>query len=129
MPKSHCAVTGLYFYDEHAPSYAKRLKSSHRGELEITDLNRIYLEKSQLNVELMGRGYAWLDTGTHESLIEAHLFVQITEKRQGLKIACPEEIAFHKHWIDAVALQNLAQPMLKSGYGQYLMELIKGGAA
>ena len=128
-PKSPYAVTGLYFYDEHAPSYAKRLKPSHRGELEITDLNRIYLEKSQLNVELMGRGYAWLDTGTHESLIEAHLFVQITEKRQGLKIACPEEIAFHKHWIDAVALQNLAQPMLKSGYGQYLMELIKGGAA
>ena len=128
-PKSPYAVTGLYFYDEHAPSYAKRLKPSHRGELEITDLNRIYLEKSQLNVELMGRGYAWLDTGTHESLIEAHLFVQITEKRQGLKIACPEEIAFHKHWIDAVALQNLAQPLLKSGYGQYLMELIKGGAA
>ena len=127
-PKSPYAVTGLYFYDEHAPSYAKRLKPSHRGELEITDLNRIYLEKSQLNVELMGRGYAWLDTGTHESLIEAHLFVQITEKRQGLKIACPEEIAFHKHWIDAVALQNLAQPLLKSGYGQYLMELIKGGA-
>ena len=127
-PKSPYAVTGLYFYDEHAPSYAKRLKPSHRGELEITDLNRIYLEKSQLNVELMGRGYAWLDTGTHESLIEAHLFVQITEKRQGLKIACPEEIAFHKHWIDAVALQNLAQPLLKNGYGQYLMELIKGGA-
>ena len=129
VPPSNYAVTGLYFYDEHAPSYAKRLKPSHRGELEITDLNKIYLEKSQLNVELMGRGYAWLDTGTHESLLEAQLFVQMTEHRQGLKIACPEEIAFHKDWIDAVALQNLAQPLLKSGYGQYLMELIKGGAA
>lgn len=124
-PKSNYAVTGLYFYDEHAPSYAKQIKPSHRGELEITDLNKVYLEKNQLNVERMNRGYAWLDTGTHESLLEAHQFVQTIEHRQGLKIACPEEIAFRKHWIDAKTLEGLAQPMLKNGYGQYLMQVIK----
>lgn len=124
-PKSNYAVTGLYFYDEHAPLYAKKIKPSHRGELEITDLNKIYLEKGQLNVERINRGYAWLDTGTHESLLEAHQFVQIIEHRQGLKIACPEEIAFRKKWIDAKALEELAKPMLKNGYGQYLMKVVK----
>ena len=124
-PKSNYAVTGLYFYDEHAPSYAKQIKPSHRGELEITDLNKVYLEKQQLSVEHMSRGYAWLDTGTHESLVEAHQFVQTIEHRQGLKIACPEEIAFRKGWISEAALTALAQPMLKNGYGQYLMQVIK----
>ena len=124
-PKSNYAVTGLYFYDEHAPSYVKQIKPSHRGELEITDLNKIYLEKQQLSVERMSRGYAWLDTGTHESLVEAHQFVQTIEHRQGLKIACPEEIAFRKGWISEAALTTLAQPMLKNGYGQYLMQVIK----
>jgi len=124
-PKSNYAVTGLYFYDEFAPSYAKQIKPSRRGELEITSLNNIYLEKEQLCVELMGRGYAWLDTGTHESLLEAHQFVQTIEHRQGLKIACPEEIAFRKGWISEAALTALAQPMLKNGYGQYLMQVIK----
>jgi glucose-1-phosphate thymidylyltransferase len=124
-PKSNYAVTGLYFYDEHAPSYAKQIQPSHRGELEITDLNKIYLEKQQLSVERMSRGYAWLDTGTHESLVEAHQFVQTIEHRQGLKIACPEEIAFRKRWINEAALAELAQPMLKNGYGQYLMQVIK----
>jgi len=124
-PKSNYAVTGLYFYDEHAPSYAKQIKPSHRGELEITDLNKVYLEKGHLNVERMNRGYAWLDTGTHESLLAAHQFVQTIEHRQGLKIACPEEIAFLKQWIDAKALRELAQPMLKNGYGQYLMQVVK----
>jgi len=124
-PKSNYAVTGLYFYDEHAPSYAKQIKPSHRGELEITDLNKVYLEKQQLSVERMSRGYAWLDTGTHESLVEAHQFVQTIEHRQGLKVACPEEIAFRKGWINEAALTALAQPMLKNGYGQYLMQVIK----
>ena len=124
-PKSNYAVTGLYFYDEYAPSYAKQIKPSHRGELEITDLNTIYLEKEQLCVERMSRGYAWLDTGTHESLVEAHQFVQTIEHRQGLKIACPEEIAFRKGWISEAELIGLAQPMLKNGYGQYLMQVIK----
>ena len=124
-PKSNYAVTGLYFYDAHAPSYAKQIIPSHRGELEITDLNKIYLEKEQLSVERMSRGYAWLDTGTHESLVEAHQFVQTIEHRQGLKIACPEEIAFRKGWINKSALTALALPMLKNGYGQYLMQVIK----
>ena len=124
-PKSNYAVTGLYFYDEHASYYAKQLKPSHRGELEITDLNKVYLEKQQLSIERMSRGYAWLDTGTHESLVEAHQFVQTIEHRQGLKIACPEEIAFRKGWISETALTALAQPMLKNGYGQYLMQVIK----
>jgi len=124
-PKSNYAVTGLYFFDEHAPSYAKQIKPSHRGELEITDLNKVYLEKQQLSVELMSRGYAWLDTGTHESLVEAHQFVQTIEHRQGMKIACPEEIAFRKGWISEAALTTLAQPMLKNGYGKYLMQVIK----
>ena len=124
-PKSNYAVTGIYFYDEHAPSYAKQIKPSHRGELEITDLNKVYLDKEQLYVERMSRGYAWLDTGTHESLVEAHQFVQTIEHRQGLKIACPEEIAFRKGWISETALTALAQPMLKNGYGQYLIQVIK----
>lgn len=124
-PKSNYAVTGLYFYDEHAPTYARQITPSSRGELEITDLNKIYLEKEQLSVERMNRGYAWLDTGTHESLVEAHQFVQTIERRQGLKIACPEEIAFRKQWIDQAVLQSLAEPMLKNGYGQYLMQVIK----
>lgn len=124
-PKSNYAVTGLYFYDEHASNYAKQIKPSHRGELEITDLNKIYLEKQQLSVERMSRGYAWLDTGTHESLVEAHQFVQTIEHRQGLKIACPEEIAFRKGWISEAAIIALAQPILKNAYGQYLMRVIK----
>jgi len=124
LPKSNYAVTGLYFYDEYAPSYAKQIKPSHRGELEITDLNKVYLQKQQLNVEYVSRGYAWLDTGTHESLLEAHQFVQAIEHRQGLKIACPEEIAFCKGWINKSALKALAQPMLKNSYGQYLMQII-----
>ena len=125
-PKSNYAVTGLYFFDKHAPSYARQLQPSPRGELEITDLNKIYLEKERLRVENMGRGYAWLDTGTFESLIEAHLFVQTIERRQGLKVSCPEEIAYRKGWIDEAALKALAEPMLKNSYGQYLLEVIKG---
>lgn len=124
-PKSNYAVTGLYFYDEHAPGYARQIKPSHRGELEITDLNKVYLDKSQLKVERMSRGYAWLDTGTHESLVSAHQFVQTIEHRQGLKIACPEEIAFRKNWINKAALQSLAQPMLKNSYGRYLEQVIR----
>lgn len=124
-PKSNYAVTGLYFYDQHATSYAKQLKPSKRGELEITDLNKIYLENGQLNVERMSRGYAWLDTGTQESFIEAHQFVQTIEHRQGLKIACPEEIAFAKSWISKMTLEKLAQPMLKNSYGQYLLQVLR----
>ena len=123
-PNSNYAVTGLYFYDEHASKYANQIKPSKRGELEITDLNKIYLEKGQLSVERMNRGYAWLDTGTHESLIEAHQFVQTIEHRQGLKIACLEEIAFRQRWIDQRQLEALAEPLLKNGYGKYLLQVI-----
>ena len=124
-PKSNYAVTGLYFYDKHATEYAKQIQPSGRGELEITDLNRKYLEQNNLSVELMGRGYAWLDTGTHESLLEAHQFIQTIEHRQGLKISCPEEIAFRKKWISAEQLESLAVPMAKNGYGQYLLRLVQ----
>lgn len=126
-PKSNYAVTGLYFYDAHAVDLARTLRPSARGELEITDLNRLYLEQEQLQVELMGRGYAWLDTGTHESLLEAGQFIATLERRQGLKVACPEEIAWRAGWIDEEQLECLAQPLLHSGYGQYLMRLLQGG--
>ena len=126
VPKSNYAVTGLYFYDSQAVELAKSLKPSKRGELEITDLNTLYLEQGQLNVQLMGRGYAWLDTGTHDSLLEAGQFIATLEQRQGLKVACPEEIAFRAGWIDAAQVEKLAQPLLKNGYGKYLMQLLKG---
>ena len=125
VPKSHYAVTGLYFYDNQVLDIARDLKPSPRGELEITDVNRIYLEREQLNVQVMGRGHAWLDTGTHESLLDASQFIATIEKRQGLKVACPEEIAYRKAWIGAAQLEKLAEPMLKNPYGQYLMSVLK----
>ena len=124
IPRSNFAVTGLYFYDPDASSMAKTLKPSARGELEVTDLNRLYLEKGRLKVKVLGRGFAWLDTGTHETLLEAGQFIQTIERRQGLKAACPEEVAWRKGWIGEDALRELAKPLLKSGYGQYLLSLL-----
>lgn len=123
-PKSSYAVTGLYFYDDSVVERAKRLRPSPRGELEITDLNRLYLDDDALQVEIMGRGYAWLDTGTHESLLDASQFIATLERRQGLKVACPEELAYRQGWIDAAQLERLAQPLARNGYGQYLLRLL-----
>jgi len=125
VPKSNYAVTGLYFYDQQVCDIAADIQPSARGELEITDVNKRYLEMAQLNVEIMGRGYAWLDTGTHDSLHEAAGFIATLQKRQGLMVACPEEIAFAQQWIDAEAIRRLAQPLAKNGYGQYLLNLIR----
>jgi glucose-1-phosphate thymidylyltransferase len=124
-PKSNYAVTGLYFYDNQVCDIAASIKPSARGELEITTVNAQYLEQRQLSVEIMGRGYAWLDTGTHDSLLEAGQFIATLEKRQGLKVACPEEIAFRSGWISAAELERQAQPLLKNGYGQYLLQILK----
>ena len=125
QPKSNYAVTGLYFYDNQVCDIAAHIPPSARGELEITDVNRVYLEQNQLNVEIMGRGYAWLDTGTHDSLLEAASFIATLQKRQGLQVSCPEEIAFGQKWIDAEQIQKLAAPLAKNGYGQYLLNLLK----
>lgn len=125
LPKSNYAVTGLYFYDNRAVELTKMLEPSPRGELEITDLNRLYLEENNLQVEIMGRGYAWLDTGTHDSLLEASHYVATLENRQGLKISCPEEIAYRQGWIPREQLETLAKPLSKNGYGQYLLKILK----
>jgi glucose-1-phosphate thymidylyltransferase len=128
-PKSRFAVTGLYFYDNQVVEIARTMKPSRRGELEITDVNRVYLERKELDVQVMGRGDAWLDTGTHDSLIEASQFIQTLEKRQGLRICCPEEIAWRNGWIDSAQLERLAAPLAKSGYGEYLLRLVHEGRA
>jgi glucose-1-phosphate thymidylyltransferase len=125
QPKSNYAVTGLYFYDQQVVDLVKTLKPSARGELEITDLNRLYLERGMLKVEIMGRGYAWLDTGTHETLLDASQFIATLENRQGLKVACPEEIAYRQKWISSEQLENLARPLTKNGYGLYLLRVLK----
>jgi glucose-1-phosphate thymidylyltransferase len=124
QPKSNFAVTGLYFYDEQVVDFAKTLKPSTRGELEITDLNKLYLSQKSLSVEIMDRGYAWLDTGTHDSLLDAGQFISTIENRQGLKVACPEEVAYRQGWISAAQLEDLAKPLLKNQYGQYLMKVL-----
>jgi glucose-1-phosphate thymidylyltransferase len=129
QPRSRYAVTGLYFYDEQVVEIAATMRPSARGELEITDVNRVYLERGQLTVHTMGRGDAWLDTGTHDSLIEASQFIQTLEKRQGLRICCPEEIAWRNGWIDSAQLERLAAPLAKSGYGEYLLRLVHEGRA
>ena len=126
-PRSNYAVTGLYFYDGRASDLAASLKPSARGELEITDLNRCYLDETDLHLEQLGRGYAWLDTGTHQSLLEASNYIETIEARQGLRVCCPEEIAWNQRWIDAVQLEALAKPLVKNGYGQYLLDLVERG--